>query len=468
MRTKLCAVLLMALMLHNFSGYGFTQAPRTPLDFSEVERVLLAEMREENVPGASVVVVSGDRVVFSKGFGVANVETRAPVTPETLFQIGSITKPFTAAALLTLADEGKLKLDAPIGNYVKNLSPKLGQVSLHHLLSHTAGIKDEPDEYGGQDESMLASYLRSWTDDYVLFDAGEVFSYSNSGFALAGLTAQEVLGKPYADLMAEHVFQPLGMARTTFRPTVAMTYPLAVGHRARPGETPTVVRPLAQDARLYPAGTIYSNANEMARFVVALLNDGRLDGKQVFPRTVVGKMASAQAVQPSAGDGTGYGYGLFMNRERGVRRVWHDGSMTGYVGTMLMVPEHRFGVVILCNRDGGQLERTQEKVLELMLPLAPKEDFKASAAQPLSDAEMKRYVGTYEQPNRFKIEILIKEGKLFIKEFNNEMPLTKIGENRFAFNLPRAERPIEVYFKLGRDDKPRFLHQFVWAFKRLN
>jgi hypothetical protein len=106
--------------------------------------------------------------------------------------------------------------------------------------------------------------------------------------------------------------------------------------------------------------------------------------------------------------------------------------------------------------------------LELLLPLAPKDEFRASAAQPLSDAEMKRYVGTYEQPNRFKIEILIKEGKLFIKEFNNEMLLTKIGENRFAFNFPRAERPTEVYIKLGRDDKPRFLHQFVWAFKRLN
>lgn len=467
MRTKLWAVVLTAFMLHNLSSLVFAQQPRTPLDFSEVERVLLAEMREENVPGAAVAVVSGDRVVFAKGFGVANVETGAPVTPETLFQIGSITKPFTAAALLTLADEGKLKLDAPIWNYVKNLSPKIGQVSLHHLLSHTAGIKDEPDEYGGQDESMLASYLRSWTDDYVLFDAGEVFSYSNSGFALVGLTAQEVLGKPYVDLMSERVFQPLGMARTTFRPTVAMTYPLAVGHKARPGETPTVVRPLPHDARLYPAGTMYSNANEMARFVVALLNEGRLDGKQVFPRTVVGKMRSPQAVQLSAGDGTSYGYGLFMNRQRGVLRVWHDGSMTGYVGTMLMVPEQSFGVVILCNRDGGQLERTQEKIMELMLPLAPKEDFKAQAAQPLSDAEMKRYIGTYEQPNRFKIEILIKEGKLFIKEFNNEMLLTKIGENRFAFNFPRAERPVEVYMKLGRDGRPRFLHQFVWAFKRL-
>lgn len=447
-------------------GATHSQTSGQGRDFGELEQVVRAELLEKNVPGAAVAIMSGDRIIFAKGFGVSNVETNAPVTPDTLFQIGSITKTFTAVAVLTLAEEGKLKLDAPVGDYAKGLSPKLAGVTLHQLLSHTAGIKDEPDEYGGQDESMLASYLRSWKDDYVLFDAGEVFSYSNSGFALAGFVAQEAAGKPYADLMTERVFQPLGMARTTFRPTVAMTYPIAVGHQAKPGEKPSVVRPLPHDARLYPAGTAYSSVNEMARFATAFLNGGKLDGRQTLSPSLIAKMQTPNARQLSAPDDTSYGYGLFMNHHRGVRQLWHDGSMTGYTASMLMVPERRFAVIVLCNGDGVALDKTREKAMELMLPLAPKDVAKPGTPQPMSASEMEKYVGRYEQPNRFKIEIVVKEGRLFIREFNSEMPLIKISENRFAFRFPQGENSVEIFIRPGKDGEPRFIHQYVWAFKR--
>ena len=435
-------------------------------DFGELEKVVLAELKERNAPGAAVAVVRDNKIIFAKGFGLANVETNAPVTPDTLFQIGSITKTFTAAALLTLSEKGKFRFDAPVGNYVKGLNPRISKLTLHHLLSHTSGIIDEPDEYGGQDETMMATYLRSWKDDYILFDAGEVFSYSNSGFALAGLVAQEVSGKLYADLMTEEIFQPLGMARTTFRPTVAMTYPLAVGHRSAGGKI-SVVRPLPNDARLYPAGTMYSSVNEMALFAVAFMNGGKLDGRQVLSPAVIAKMQAPNAKQLSAADDTGYGYGLFTNHYRGVRRVWHEGAMTGYVGSMMMVPEQRFAVIILCNGDGVRLNKTEERAMEMMLRLAPKEDSGPPPSQPMSESEMKKYVGVYEQPNRFKIEVLIKENKLFVKEFNNEMAVTKIGENRFAFQLPGANRSTEIFIKIGSDGKPAFIHQYVWAFKKI-
>lgn len=222
-----------------------------------------------------------------------------------------------------MAESGAINLDAPIGNYAKNLSPKLSKTTLQQLLSHTGGIIDEPDEYGAQDESLTASYIRSWTDDYKIFGGGEVFSYSNSGFALAGFAAAEAGGKSYTTLMNERVFQPLGMTRATFSPTMAMTYPLAVGHTIKAGETPVVVRPLAHDARLYPAGTMYASANDMARFAAAFLNGGKLDGRQVIAPSVIEKMSAPHARQLSAADDTSYGYGMFMNTNRGVRRLWH-------------------------------------------------------------------------------------------------------------------------------------------------
>lgn len=461
-KTLTCALLLLLL-----SPPLWAFALRQKVDFGELEKVALAELQESGTPGAAIAVISGDRVIFAKGFGVANVETQAPVTPYTLFQIGSITKTFTAAALLSLSAEGKLALDKPIGEYVKGLSPKLSQVTIQQLLSHTAGLKDEPDEYGAHDESALADYVRSWKDDYCLLEPQQCFSYSNSGIALAGLVLQEVGGKPYAEQMNERLFAPLQMSRTTFRPTMAMTYPMALGHRAQRGAAPVVVRPLADDTRLWPAGNIFTCLDDFSRFVIAFLNDGKIAGRQVLPPSVIAQMTTPRAEVPVFVPATHYGYCLFMNRQRGVNRVWHDGSMPGFFASMLMVPKQRFAVIMLTNKEGWGLTKTQEKAMELLLPLDPVEPKTSPAVPALSVAEMSRYAGTYSNPNRWQIEILVKDGGLFIKEFGLQLPLTRIGEQRFSFVLPGRPEPEEIVFKLGADGRPLTLHQYVWAFKRL-
>ncbi len=460
---KQITILISVALLMMGTAQSFALMDASKADFSELEKVAIEELTETNTPGAAIAIVSGDRIIFAKGFGVANIETAVPVTADTLFQIGSITKTFTATTVLTLAEEGQLKLDQPIGRFAKGLSAKLAQVTLQQLLSHTAGLKDEPDEFGLQDESALGAYLRSWKDDYCLFEPDYVFSYSNSGFALAGLVAQEVTAKPYADLLSERLFQPLGMRRTTFRPTVAMTYPLAVGHRVRRAESPTVVRPLANDARLWPAGTMYSSVNELARFAVAFLNDGKLEGKQILSASVIHEMQKPRAEVPSSLDH--YGYGLFMNTYRGFKQVWHDGSMTGYVGAMRMIPEQRFAVIVLANRDGANLKKTIEKALELGLPLAAKAEPKSQRAQPMSIAEMQTYTGIYTNPGRWEEEVFVKDDKLFVKLFGTELGLTKIGDQRFTFQFPNAP-PEELVIKFGADGKPAYLHHYVWAFKR--
>jgi CubicO group peptidase (beta-lactamase class C family) len=150
---------------------------------------------------------------------------------------------FTAAALVTLAEQGKIKLDAPIGNYVKGLFPKLSALTAHQLLTHTAGLRDEGNEpIGLHDDSALASYVLSWKDNYFFTDPGKIYSYSNPGFRLAGFVVQEISGKPYADVMEEIIFKPLGMDRTTLRPTLAMTYPFSQGHDG--ADKTAVVRPI--------------------------------------------------------------------------------------------------------------------------------------------------------------------------------------------------------------------------------
>ena len=435
-------------------------------NFAELEKTIKDELKEKNAAGAAVAIVKGDQVIFAKGFGTANVETDQPVTPQTLFQIGSVTKPFTAALILQMAAAKKLDLDAPIGVYAKNLDPQLARITLAGLLSQTSGLIDEPDEFGAGDESLMATYINSWTGDYALLPPSEVFSYSNSGYALAGFTAQEQSGKLFADLMNERIFQPFGMNSSTFRPTVAMTYPLAVGHELK-DKVLRVVRPLPQDARLYPAGTFYSNLDDLSRFARAFLNDGKIDGKQIIAPEIIKLMSQPRARQLSASDDTSYGFGFFINTNRGARQIWHDGTMTGYVALLKFIPEQKLALIILGNTNNVGLIKTHDKILEMFAKLKPKDEFKSQPALPMTESEMKKYVGTYTQPRRWISEVFIRDGKLFIKELGQEMEMSKIGENRFSFQFPNAPRPLTIYIQTAQNDKPAFLHQYVWAFKKI-
>src|SRR5690348_3405853 len=137
---------------------------------------------------------------------------------------------FTAATLVSLAEEGKIDLKRPVGAYLKDLRPALARVTALQLLSHTAGMIDDAPMFGSHDDPALAANVRSWGDGYAFTAPGRIFSYSNPGYVLAGYLAEVVSGRPFADVVAGRVLRPLGMAHSTFRPTVAMTYPLAQGH----------------------------------------------------------------------------------------------------------------------------------------------------------------------------------------------------------------------------------------------
>lgn len=433
--------------------------------FARVEAAILDEIQKAGIPGAAIAVIVGDRVVWTHGFGVANVETQAPVTPDTLFQIGSVTKSFTAAALLTAASEGRLALDRPVSTYVKGLAPCVGTPTLTQLLSHTGGIIDEPDEFGPHGEDGLGAYQRTWTSEYCLLPPGRAFSYSNSGFALAGLALQEADGKPFADVMRTRVLSPLGMTRTTFRPTEAMTWPLAVGHRKGKDGAFEVVRPLANDARLWPAGTLYSSANEMARFVVALMNDGRVDGKQVLPAGVAPKMREPNALIATTGER--YGLGLFLSP---FERASHGGTMTGYVAEF-GVDRSRLGVVVLTNGDSvstAELTRIARNVGLEFQDLAEKTIVDPADWRPrkLSEAEAAGYVGRYSNPRRFTVEVERAGPALVLKRFGRDFPMTYVSPGRFSVASPRVGTEV-IAFGIGPDGRADYLQMNVWALARV-
>lgn len=479
-RTRLTAAALLTLALAAHPSL----AQRPAGDYRELGRVALRELRETNTPGAAVAVVRGGRVVYAEGFGVSNVETGAPVTPDMLFRVGSVTKMLTAAVFVGLAEEKGVPLDAPLGEAVAGLGPRLARLTPRQMLSHTAGLIDYARVCCAQDEAGLAAQVRAQKDDdYFFAEPGRIFSYSNPGYIVAGYAVERLTGKPYADAMDERLFRPLGMARTTFRPTVAMTYPLAQGHEAAGASGTAVVRPFVNNVGDWPAGFAYSNVSDLARFAVALMDNGRAGGRQALSPSTVRALTTPYAevpfswdIPPGLYEGASYGHGLFILNYRGVRVLHHGGVINGFGAFVLLAPEHRFAVIVLANRTGSILGRTVEKAMELSLPLKPKPRAPLRRPTPMTRAEMERYAGTYAN-GLLRIELFVREGKLFRKDFypptieegpgrQFEAPVEKVGPDRFAFTPPGEAAPVEFVLVPGAGGRPEFLHSFMGAARR--
>ena len=428
-------------------------------DLGELEKVVLDELRETKTPGAAIAIVNGGRVVYAKGFGVRDVETNTPVTPDTLFRLGSTTKMFTGAAAVVLAEQGKIKLDAPVGDYAKGLPPKLSRVTAHQLLSNAAGVADFSPPSVSHDDAALAAMVRGWKDDALFGEPGKVYSYSSPGFWLTGYVIEEAGGKPYADMMEELLFKPLGMARTTFRPHMAMTYPLALGHNTQDGKA-AIIRPAFNNVAMWPAGSIFSSAGELSRWAIALMNNGRLEEKQVLPPTLLAKLAGEHTAMPGE-PSVHYGYGLLNFKDRGARLVMHGGFSRGYGSMIQMVPERGFAVIAVANRSGETLRRTTEKAKDLFLKLAP-QAAQPRQAQPLAEGDAAKFVGRYVNGPQVW-EVLAKEGRLFLKDAGGEYELKKTGDLRLSYG---DALEADAAFVLGADGKAEYIFTGLYAARR--
>lgn len=460
---------LVALVLAVFVAHasakpgGAPNKPATPpaIDFSELDKLVPTELKEKNTPGAVIAVVSGDQVIYQKAFGVANVETNAEMQPEMLFRLGSTTKMFTAAALLTLAEQNKIKMNEPIANRVKDLNARVGQVTPHHLLSNSAGVRDFAPQVISNEDSSLGTMIRAWKEDTFFAEQGEIYSYSSPGFWLSGLVVEELYGKPYADAMTELIFKPLGMERTTLRPLMAITYPFATGHAVQEGKA-TILRPVYNNVAQWPAGSIFSNAKDLSRWVIALLNEGKVDGKQLLSPSLINQMVQHHIPVPGESDSY-YGYGLSIFKFKGLEFVLHGGFSRGYGSMIQMVPSRKFAVIVLTNKSGETLRKSLNKATEIGLGLKDDEPQKPATVAPVTDAEMNEYVGVYSHaPQTW--DVSVKDGKLWMKFDGKDSVMTKSGERKFTYG---AQNESEVVFVPGKSGKIEFLFFELYGAKKI-
>ncbi|MFO7321094.1 MAG: serine hydrolase domain-containing protein [Chloroflexota bacterium] len=347
------------------------------LNIEAIERRVADLMDAAIVPGMALAVTNRDEVIYARGFGATSTEPDAPaVGPDTIFRIGSITKPLTATMLMRLVDDGLLDLDRPVREYVPWL--KLMDedaeriITLRMLLSHTSGLPTALEYNGWRDPSGLEAYVREVLPALPpVAPPGEIYAYSNPGFNLAGYVAEAVTGTPYAELMRQYLFEPLGMGRTTFDPLVAMTYPFSQSFVLDETGRPQVKRPFVDNTGEYPCGFALSTVLDLGKLARLHLNDGCVDGVSLLSANAVAEMRRLH-VELMTLDGRGYGLGMRVRQYKGLRLVGHNGAIAKYGGLWWLVPEAGIAVVMLMNRAPnawGVADRLLTSLLDDLLEL---------------------------------------------------------------------------------------------------
>jgi CubicO group peptidase (beta-lactamase class C family) len=441
-------------------------------------------LAEWKVPGAAVAVVKNGRTVYARGFGLRDAEARLPVTPDTVFPIGSCTKAFTAAALCLLADAGALSLDAP----VRDILPAFrmfddyatAHVTTRDMLLHRTGLPRydalmvmRPDLA----REEIVPLLRHLPPNKEL-RAG--FEYSNIMYAAAGRLVEAVSGKSWEDFVAERLFAPLSMASAGFTgkdpgdaPDFAAPYAL---RRGRPARIPFV------DITPYgPAGSIRASAGDMARWLAFQMGDGRADGRVLLSTAAMTDMHTPQIITPQGQPNPeipfgGYGLGWGVTAYRGHLLVLHDGEIDGFKALASFMPDDRLGLVVLTNRAGTPLpEIAAFQIYDRLLGLSPfpwaerVKDDRARAAKARGEAppdrkapegkappshELAAYAGTYRHPAFGEVIVTVKGDALAATCGGETTPLVHVAYDLFRMDpagepgdpdAPDQERPTVAF-----------------------
>ncbi|WP_424100716.1 serine hydrolase domain-containing protein [Moorena producens] len=316
------------------------------------------QMTENNIPGAVFTLVKDDKIIFSKGYGYANLEDKIPVIPnKTLFRVGSVSKLVTSTAIMQLVEQGKLKLNEDINQYLKEFQIKTNKfkpITVDHLLTHTHGF-DVAWAIGGATlcQSQLPSLEKFLTENLPerVRPPGELYVYSDVGLALAGYLVEVVGGIPFSDYIDQAILQPLNMSQSSFQQPLPseLSANLAVGYQYKNGNY--IKQPFTCNKSV-PTTALSTTAEDMAHFMIAHLQGGRYGTERILNDTTVKEMHRQHYTNfPNLPQVAGSTYGFFERFVNNQRIIEHGGSMSGYTNLLFLIPEQKLGFYIAYNRN---------------------------------------------------------------------------------------------------------------------
>lgn len=405
-------------------------------NITRLEQYIEEFMRVGKIPGLALALVSEQQVVFARGFGRTSVEAdnSLPVTPQTLFRIGSITKPLTGTLIMRLIEQGRLHLDTPIRQYIDGFALKdqtaAERVTLRMLLNHTSGLPTTYKPFGPRNPEALGEWVHKDLPKLPLVaPPGKVHSYSNYGISLAGYVAEIVAGKFFAQLMDEYVFAPLHMQHSIFDPLVAATYPMALAHTFMHGKTLHVEHVLGDNTTTYPSAFAFSTVLDLANFAIMQMNQGNFQGQRVLTPDSVAEMQRPQADLYTV-DNRAYGLTFFSQTYKDVQLVGHSGDFNSFNSQLTMVPDQKFAVVVFSNWF-ADLDSLCTKVLDDALAL-PSHVTLPQEVEP-ERTTWPQYTGAYLSPFGLA-KISVRDDQLMLDYNGDVMPLKAFGSHRYFGN----------------------------------
>jgi len=324
-----------------------------------VDHFLAAEMSRRHIPGMSLAVVRAGKVIKAQGYGTADLEHQIPVTPETVFKIGSVSKQFFATGIMVLAQDGRLTLDDSIAKYFAGVPESWRGITLRHFLTHTSGILREGPAFDPLKIQPDSVVIQSAFPRPLEFPTGSKYQYCNvCYFTLADIIAR-VSGKPWEVFLAERLFRPMGMAATRTTTTTELVPHRARGYSWRDSGYVNAPELLA----LRPSGAFLSTVLDLAKWDAALYQDRVL--------TPASRAAMWTPVPLTGGGSSRYGFGLQLDSLDGHWRVHHGGSLPGFRAEMARFPDDSLTVIVLTNSNGANPQQIAGEIARIYLSTGP-------------------------------------------------------------------------------------------------
>ncbi|KMP91459.1 penicillin-binding protein [Bacillus wiedmannii] len=382
-------------------------------------KVIPEKMKKENAAGVALVVVKDNQILFQKGFGFSDKEKNTPIDPKkTVFRLASISKVFTASAVMQLVEQGKIDINKDIVNYMGGLKyqNKMGEpVTMEHLLTHTTGFdyvdpRPEDIHYQENDYTMLKDYVGD-NMPTVVRKPGDTYTYDNFASMLQGYIVQSLTNTPFYKYMAKNIFYPLEMHNSSFVMTNFIKEKLATGYDAKGNAIPFYqTRPTDM-----PQGSMFSTGSDVGNFMIAQLSDGKFKNNQILQKETVEDMQKTKfALHPKYPNMT-YGFEFFSPQSHNGQYVFgKGGNIPGFSSLMWLIPEHKIGVFVVTNKDSSALPvEVFDDFMNHYFPDKTKPEYLTP-----NEEELKKFEGVYRdlRLKNLMSHVKISEGKLYVSD----------------------------------------------------
>ncbi|HSE16767.1 MAG TPA: serine hydrolase domain-containing protein [Pyrinomonadaceae bacterium] len=424
-------------LLHSFSpARVLAQAAAVQPLFARLDDFITRHMRETGAPGMTLALANRDGLIRVSTYGYADAKAGMRVVPETMFEIGSISKSFVGLALMQLRDEGKLDLNRPIVEYLPwlKINSKFAAITTHHILTHSAGLPGVP--------LLLDALLGElWTS----YEPGKRFLYSNTGYNILGFLIEAIDKRPFAEAMRARMLAPLGMTASAPIITTDLRKLMAVGYEPlQEGKPYSVNGPLAEAQWIevdIAAGSVASTPADMAKYMRMLINRGALPKGRLISEESFALFTKPAIDSPYRGEPAGYGYGLWVSDVGGHTRLRHTGGMVAFSSSIDVDVTGNIGAFASVNANlrGYRPVPVTKYAVELFNASADGKPLPEAPAPPPAPDEVKNaadYAGAYTSLDGKKLELVADGNKLVLVLTNRRVALERVGGERFVVKHP--------------------------------